>query len=352
MPVLFFKFIMGKILIPAFAFLLILISGCKNDHNQSEDGSSLNDSTYIGSLSLKIRDNPTDAGLFAKRSEAYSEAGKIDEAINDIVIALRLDSLHPDYYLRHCELLLLTGNSGDAKESLEKCIRNFPDNIDAKIKLGEIYFYVKDYKNSSEILKEAEKLNPSHPRIFFIRGMIAKETGNVEKAIENFQITIEKDPEFYDVYILLGLLYADKKDSLACDYYKNAIKLLPNSIEAYYNLGMYYQDNDRPAKAIQEYKHIIEKLDSSYIYAYYNMGYIYLVYFQDYDEAIKYFDKVISLDHLYVEAYCNKGVCYEMLGKYKEAYIEFQTACQIHPNFELAIDGLNRIDKKTKTPIQ
>ncbi|MFH2096485.1 MAG: tetratricopeptide repeat protein [Bacteroidota bacterium] len=123
-------------------------------------------------------------------------------------------------------------------------------------------------------------------------------------------------------------------------------------MEAYYNLVMYYQDNDRPAKAIQEYKHIIEKLDSSYIYAYYNMGYIYLVYFQDYDEAIKYFDKVISLDHLYVEAYCNKGVCYEMLGKYKEAYIEFQTACQIHPNFELAIDGLNRIDKKTKTPIQ
>jgi tetratricopeptide (TPR) repeat protein len=179
-----------------------------------------------------------------------------------------------------------------------------------------------------------------------MRGLINYETDQDDAAIVNFQKAIEKNPDFYEVYILLGLLCTEKSDSLAISYFNNAIRVNPGSIEAFYDLAMFYQENEKPQKAIECYNHIIDSLDNNYKLAYYNIGYNYLVNIINYDSAIVYFDRAIAIDHRYAEAYYNKGVCYEMKKDYKNARLEFETANRLKANYDKAIEGLNRIQGK------
>lgn len=338
-----------KYIILIFIGFVIFIYSCKNETEDgiiSDELLNTSDPEIISKLTEEIRKNPENPELFAKRSMVYAEKGKIDDALNDINIAVRLDSMNPEFYIRQSSLYLLLGKSEKAKLSLEKSNRLMPKNQETLLKLSELYLLVKDYKNSVSFLNDVERLNPNHERIFFMRGLINYETDQDDEAIVNFQKAIEKKPDFYEVYILLGLLYTEKSDSLAISYFNNAIRVNPGSIEAFYNLAMFYQENEKPQKAIECYNHIIDSLDNNYKLAYYNIGYNYLVNIINYDSAIVYFDRAIAIDHRYAEAYYNKGVCYEMKKDYKNARLEFETANRLKANYDKAIEGLNRIQGK------
>lgn len=125
------------------------------------------------------------------------------------------------------------------------------------------------------------------------------------------------------------------------NYYKKAIALKPNSIEA--KLGYIY-----PSKAlgnmdqvIAQYKKILET-DPQNSTANYQMG---LIFYdkKDFQSAYKYFEKVVNLypfgyDALLMYAWSNF-----QLGKNKEAKILFKNALLLSPYSQSAIDGLSLI---------
>lgn len=125
------------------------------------------------------------------------------------------------------------------------------------------------------------------------------------------------------------------------NYYKKAIALKPNSIEA--KLGYVY-----PATAlgnmdqvIAQYKKILE-IDPQNSTANYKMG---LIFYdkKDFQFAYNYFEKVVNLypfgyDALLMYAWANF-----QLGKNKEAKILFKNALLLSPYSQSAIDGLSLI---------
>lgn len=125
------------------------------------------------------------------------------------------------------------------------------------------------------------------------------------------------------------------------NYYKKAIALKPNSIEA--KLGYVY-----PATAlgnmdqvIAQYKKILE-IDPQNSTANYKMG---LIFYdkKDFQSAYNYFEKVVNLypfgyDALVMYAWSNF-----QLGKNKEAKILFKNALLLSPYSQSAIDGLSLI---------
>jgi tetratricopeptide (TPR) repeat protein len=163
------------------------------------------------------------------------------------------------------------------------------------------------------------------------------------KAVASFQKAVEQDPEYYHAYIQLGILYATKNSPLAVDYYNNALKKNPNSIEARYGLGMFYQENEEYNKAIIEYDSIL-RIDPKYKQAHYNLGYIHLVYLKVYNQAVKHFTAAIECDAKYAEAYYNRGYSYELMGDIMNAKTDYTKALELRSNYEKAITGLNRVD--------
>lgn len=329
---------------PAILFFTIYCCNNSQESANTQDTSSV--SLSVRQISAEIRKNPRNPGLFIKRAEVYLTYNETDSAVNDFLVATRLDSTNTEVFIRLSELYILKGNSGTAMEILEKCNRINPYNADVLVKIATIYFYIKDYKSSLKFLDQAKSADPYNPSVFFIRGMIHFEKQEINASIFNFQKASEYDPEMFDAFMMLGLIHSRNNDSLALQYYRTASFLRPADPQPVYNAGVFLQDNLNFDEALKSYRHIIENIDSSYFPAFFNQGYIYMVYIKDYKTGIQYFDSSLKLKPGYIEAIYNKGYCYEMLKKYDKARECYLKANEISVNYELAIQGLNRIDKK------
>jgi len=328
---------------------LVVITLCNCSNENAKINSLLNipiDSLNISQISKEIRKNPTNAKLFMLRAEKYYALSLGDSAINDAIIATRLDTTNSNYFIRLSEMYLTSNNSEEAKSVLEKCSKINPNNDTVFVKLATIYFYIKNYKKSAEYLDMAAGVNPHNANMFFIRGMIHREKKEAKAAILNFQKAAENNADYYDAYMMLGLSFAEQNDSIAIQYYKTAIKLEPKDEQAYYNLALYYQNNNKLNEAINEYQFIINKINKSYFSAYFNKGYVYMIYLNDLNKAISCFDSALAIKPDYVEAIYNKGYCYELKKDYKKAREFYEQSKTIVTNYQLAIDGLNRLDKK------
>ena len=70
----------------------------------------------------------------------------------------------------------------------------------------------------------------------------------------------------------------------------------------------------------------------------YNLG--------NYEEAVNFFSKAIEADPNFINAICNRGVAYENLGRNEEARRDYLRCKEISANFEPAVAGLNRLDRR------
>jgi len=168
---------------------------------------------------------------------------------------------------------------------------------------------------------------------------------NLNRFLQIFKciFIILQDKGYYDAYIYLGNIYAAKKQNLAVDYYNNALNINPQSIEAFYNLGLFYQETGQVDEAVEAYNNLL-KIDPDYKFALYNLGFINLVYIKDFERSVQYFTRTIELDQKYFEAYYNRGYAYELMGMLNEARWDYQKTLELEINYPRAIEGLNRLD--------
>jgi tetratricopeptide (TPR) repeat protein len=331
------------LLILIFTFLL---TSCKHEvKTENLKNETKEDTSAIEVLSLKIRETPTNSELFAQRGELYFQENKFEEAINDYQIAHKLDTTKINYYLKLADYQLVLGKSEKVKTILDKGAKNFPENLDIILRLARLHLYVQQYKESAKFVEKALKIDKHRAETYFIKGLISKELGDTARAIDNFLIATQKESEYYESFMMLGLISSERNDNIAIDYYKNAIDIQPISFEANYNLAMFYQENNKLEEANQVYDHILSNVDSLATIVYFNKGYIKLVIENKYEEAIPFFEKAVAIDSTYYEAYHNLGFCYEQLGEFDKAKDLYNIVLELEPNYQLSILGLNRLDE-------
>jgi len=137
------------------------------------------------------------------------------------------------------------------------------------------------------------------------------------------------------------------KNPLAVGYLQTATLIDPNRGEAYYLLGMAYQEQENIPRAVETYEKLLV-ISPDFKEAHYNLGYINLVYINDFDAAIRYFTQAAALDPMYTDAFFNRGYSYELLGDYDHARKDYQKALELFPNYDRSILGLNRLDSIQK----
>ena len=137
---------------------------------------------------------------------------------------------------------------------------------------------------------------------------------------------------------------SNRRDPLAEQYFKNAIRIDSAGIDAHYGLGMYYQNMGDYEKAIETYKKIV-LLDTRFEKAYFNLGHIYLE--QDsVEKAKRHFDLAIKVSPFYAKAYYKRGECFEKLGKFAEALKDYRKTLGLDEEFEAAQKGVERLEEK------
>ncbi len=327
-----------------FLLTIILFVSCHSKNNV-KDLSSGTPVDQIAVLTEKISKDANNAELFDARAKLYLAANKINDALSDISKSIQIDEKKPDYYLTLSDIYLAMNQIIKCQDAIGKALSLSPQHVESYLKLAELNLYLKKYDETHKNADKAIEIQELTPKAYFIKGFAYKEAGDSVKAVLFFQKTIQIEPDYYDAYMQLGLMLSNQKNKNAIDYFNSALNLKPKSIEAYYALGMYQQENNNPDAAIKAYQSIIT-IDSTYKQAYYNIGYVYLEYKQSYPEAIKSFTKAINFDKNYVEAYYNRGYTYELMKEVAKARTDFKTAMSLRTNYQKAIEGLNRLDKK------
>ncbi len=333
---------MKQILISV-ALILLLIS-CQNHKTEDVDYSKMS----ISELDSIIKKDTAQAKLYQIRAEKYYHMSVIDSALLDYERAVGIENNHVDWLLKLSDIYLFKGQSENARQTLDEALKVEPNNTDVILKMGMLYFLIEDHLKSFEYINQALSIDPNIEQAYLYKSMNYKELGDTTRAIEELQKAVEKNPEYIEAYLQLGLAYDAINDTMARVYYKNAIKIDSTDAFAHYDLALHYQHQEEFNKAIRQYLYLIENIDSTFSTAYHNIGYIYLLHSNDFDTAVSYFDKAIAIDYNYTEAYVNKGYALELKKKYKEAFIEYQTALRIMPENIIAKKGIDRVSNFLK----
>jgi tetratricopeptide (TPR) repeat protein len=334
-------------LIVVLSFFVACNSGDKKNSDVKTDTfTETNDTTQIlNNLSDKIRENPRNHELFYKRAQIQYASNNIAEAVNDMEIALKLDSLNANYLNTLSEYYLSMGKSGKALDALLKCVKYHPNDRTAHYNLAQIYFYVEQYNDALSEINIIENQNKQNADTYFLKALIYKENGDNNTAIKNLRKTLEYNSEHWEAYNLLGLTYYEMDNPLAIEYFNTAVRLFPDNLEIGLNSAIILQKFEKINESIFQYKTVIEKFPESFN-ARFNLGYVYLVFTEDYNLAVEQFTAAIDIDSLSGEAYYNRAYAYELMGELDSATEDYYKSLEIIPNYDLAIEGLNSIDNK------
>ena len=250
-----------KIIIPLFLGSIFFIS-CGNHTNKQEKSITKDSATVavpqeLQNLNKLIAATPNNPDLYETRAKYYMGTKMYDEGLADMARAMSIDSTKVAYYITLSDLYFAANKSGNAKTALEKAIKLDNKNVEAYLRLAELYLYVQKSDKSIEYINEALKIDKYNAKAYFMKGMNYKDLKDTAKAISSMQTAVEQDQTYYNAYIQLGILCAAKKNKLAVDYYKDAIRIAPKSDEAWYNLGKYYQDMHDNNNAIADRKSVV-----------------------------------------------------------------------------------------------
>ncbi len=295
-------------------------------------------------LNDSIRKDPNNLDLYHQRALYYMGKNDFAAAQMDINRVLSLDSSDVKYLMTGADIHFFMNKVQRADQLLKRAVEVEPDNIECMLKLAQLHFYLKRYDEEVELLNKVIDKDKRNAQAFFMRGMVAKEKGDTVKAISEMQLATQMDPDYYNAYIQMGVISASQHSPMAVDYYRNALEIQPTSIEALYNLGMYYQENGDPRLAINTYLSILQ-LNPMHFDAHYNLGYVYAFQIDSQTVALNYFDLAIRDNPGSARAYYGRGRCFEEMGEVSKASADYVKALEIDPQFDAAAVGLDRVKK-------
>ncbi len=207
---------------------------------------------------------------------------------------------------------------------LEKAIQEDPRYALAHAGLGEAFWRkFRDTKgkkwaeNAESSCLRAVQLDGRLPNVHVTLGMVFRETGRYEEALNELRTALKFDPANADGQRQLARTYEVLgRTQQAEDTYQMAIALRPDLWAGYSDLGDYYYRHSKYDQAASQYRKVIGLVPDHYR-AYYRLGGIY--YLQGkFDQAAAMFEKSLAMRPT-PEAYSNLGTLYIMKQRYAEA---------------------------------
>jgi tetratricopeptide (TPR) repeat protein len=303
---------------------------------------------------------------------------KISSLLEEIKISLELD------YQKELELserkTLQIESIIEEKRVLEsqisKDVLSCSINIDANIKLGNYYYYLKEYENALGIYNDISKLHTVNniSLILTNKGNILRKIGSCEEALTCYNKALEIDPKCVNALgnkgtALLELGHYDdavyyineardinpnsilfikdnaihtafqKAESLmqqqryseAISCYDQVLKIDPKEIAALSNKSIALERLERYEESIYYADKVLE-IDPRNITTLLNKSVLLGKHLLRYEESIYYADKVLEIDPRNIGALQNKGAAYSDLMKYHESISTYNRILSIDPN--------------------
>ena len=182
------------------------------------------------------------------------------------------------------------------------------------------------------IEKEPDKASIAYTNL----GSAYQKTGQLDKAMENYDKAIALDPNDYLAYTNRGVIF-DKMGEFdrALESYGKAVISNPGDYKAYFNRGLLYYKMDRITDAIEDFEMALglNMLDPPTVaWAHNNLGILYGKAGM-YDRSIAEFNIAIAIDPNNPITFNNRGFAYASKGQDRKAIEDFSQAIILDPNY-------------------
>jgi len=332
-----------------FIILVILsIGACKNDKptSTSTDGTKQLGSTGIATidkLTAQITKNTSDAALFAARAQAFYENEGYDNAIQDMAMAMKIDSTNADYHHQLSEIYLDYYKSRLALQTMQRCVALHPRRVKSLLYLAEIQQILKQYDASMATIARIMSIEPDNPEGFYMIGLNHILMGNKPMAIKTLQKSVDINPDHTDAWTLLGKIFQEDKNPLAKQYFENAVQSSPEDLDILFNKASYLHNTDQLDEAAKLLRRIV-KTDRNYVNAYQSLGVIYIEK-DSIQQAYDNFNITINLDPEFGIGYYYRAYTSELLGNLDAAKNDYQNVLNFDPDFLRAQEGMARVNE-------
>jgi tetratricopeptide (TPR) repeat protein len=317
--------------------LLIIISfiyschtgGSPTDVSKKDSSVAVSDSLNL--INLAISKDSKNPANYLSRAKYYLRKKQFDKALNDINVCLAQDSTNPELLLVKIDIYYIGKNIEAANNTLKKSLTYNSNHIETLLKNAEFQFYLRRYTEAITSINTALKIDVNNAKGYFIKGMIYKEKGDTMSAVSSFITATEQYPEYYEAYMQLGVIQAEKGATVAGKYFQNAIKININSEEAWYAYGVFLQRNNPNSKLAKDaYKNTLN-INPSNKNAHYNLGAIGFIE-KEYLQASKHFTDAINADTTFFSAYYARGLCFKKINYKAEAKADLKTYLRFVPD--------------------
>ena len=195
------------------------------------------------------------------------------------------------------------------------------------------YAITKDPQWIAAATQNAARAVELNDRLIPVRATLARvyqETGQLDKALAEYQRVLEQDPSVIEAEYRMGQIYqVQGKYAQAETAFKDSVARRPTYWEGYVDLGSLYYQQGQFAKAVEQFQQAVD-LAPDQAYGYYNLGGTYLALGRSQD-AIAVLKKGLSIQSD-ASAWTNLGAAYMYVGKYEDAAEAMKKATELSPH--------------------
>ncbi len=329
----------------------------------------------LNQLNIALKAKPNQAELLSDRAGCWIMLYKFDKVKADLDLALKLNAKLDTAYARQAQL---DNKHKDFTQAIVNAGRSIQLNPKQSLAYAVRAVTLSQTKQMPQAIKDVETAianDPDSGYAYFTRGLLNLIQKN-DKALSDFNKTIDLSPNFIDTYQEVAQLYADKRQWDKCvDTMSKCIRNNPRSVAAYktrsqiFYLLTRYSDSLYDANKIVElepnsansYMARIEPLvalnrqneafqdcvrglshDPKNAMLYAQRGALYM-FREQYDYGIADCSKAMTCDPKCATAYVNRGACYAAQEKYGPAAADLVKATALSPNDKVAWRNLGSV---------
>lgn len=266
---------------------------------------------------LAIDQHPEDTSLQLKKAQVLLDKGQPAETLK---LVSRIEKIENSNF----EIFLLKGNAYCILGKVKMAIRQFDRALELTFEDKEEILYdialsfehISQYHTAIEYLIRANKINPQNSSFLYDLAYCYERTGDLSKSIE---------------------------------FYKKFLDLDVFSEHIWYNLGNVYFRAGKNKEALECYDYALA-IDPEYFSVYFNKANV-LISEDKYMEAIEVYREFLILDEDSVPIFCYIGECYEKLGDYPNAKLQYTHALELESDSADAWFGLAMVSILEEIPV-
>lgn len=285
-----------------------------------------------------VSKSPQKARAYKALGTAYAEEGRLDEAIEAFLTALRVNTNYAKVHTNLGVAYYKKGRTGEAISEFKRAIDINERDALAYYNLANIFTDQGRWDDAVEAYQKAAEILPLEPMIRHNLAYALNRKGMRHEAIHEYLEAIREESDMLESHKNLAALYLQQEETdEALRHYQEANRIQPDDPVVHRMMGLLYKKQKLFDLALREFEKAAQLAPNATTY--YQLGTI-LDLKKESNKAIQAYRKAIERDPKMVEAYINLGVAYQKNGQLDLSMHAFLDAMRLHPDLAEAHNNL------------